>query len=392
MHPNVIFVSFDALRKDFLKTYNNSVSHVTVFERAAEKGVVFHNAFPNGNWTVPSHASMFSGLEPYDHEVYNWNESLKLNTTTIFSLARDLGYKTVCYASNGVTPIIGNEKGLFDYIAHTWDSYIDSIKQSVKPWFVFLHFLETHAPYGIDSKYTPEPNDLDFVLENNKFNYIRKLICSDQISLVEKAYRKQLQKASDVVNKLWNQLGENTVVILCSDHGEDWRPYHPFHCSFEEAVLRIPLVACSPAYNPAVNFNLIAHSDMLSLLCILAGWPQDLCSKKTEAGDLKKWMPDSAQKGRIIICGPNSFDNNEVYFAVRDLNHMAILQPSKRSYQVYEIGQDGHRRSLHSESVDSIFLETLEQVAQKCEGKRPYVEPSENPEEIIKHLKQLGYI
>lgn len=393
IYPNIILVSFDALRKDFIQTYNRSVLQATVFERVAEKGIVFHNAFPNGNWTVPSHASIFSGLEPLEHNVYNWNESLTPGADNIFTKAKQLGYRIAFYGSEGVIPIIQNHKHIFDFIGNSWDRSVTNIRKSDRPWIIFWHFLETHAPYGIKPNHKPNLEKLDYVLETDEFNYIRELICSKQISVIEEACRNQLIKASNAVNKLWECLGENTVVMLCSDHGEDWRPYYPFHCSFEEPVLRIPMIACSPYFKSKINnFNLVSHSDMYLLLSYLANWPTEQYDKNERYRKIKNWISDSAIENRVLICGPDSFSNEEVYFALRNQDSMIICQPSKKGYQFYRICKNGNRILLPIESVDVVLLKAAERVLMKCDEKTPYIKPDENPEEIIEHLKQLGYI
>ncbi|MFC4438918.1 MULTISPECIES: sulfatase [Natrialbaceae] len=64
-HPNVLLLVFDALRADALSCDEAAFGvETSAFDRVAERGTVFENAFAVGPWTPPSHGAMFSGKYP----------------------------------------------------------------------------------------------------------------------------------------------------------------------------------------------------------------------------------------------------------------------------------------------------------------------------------------
>src|ERR1700760_4555648 len=69
---NVFWISIDSLRRDFLHAYNPALMRSTYLDELAQTGCVFENAFPGGNWTMPSHASMLTGQDTTSHMIWSW--------------------------------------------------------------------------------------------------------------------------------------------------------------------------------------------------------------------------------------------------------------------------------------------------------------------------------
>src|SRR5208283_4968523 len=65
--PNVILIIVDTLRADHLSCYHYDRLTSPNFDRLAANGVLFENAIATSSWTLPSHASMFTGLYPNQH-------------------------------------------------------------------------------------------------------------------------------------------------------------------------------------------------------------------------------------------------------------------------------------------------------------------------------------
>ena len=68
--PNVLWVVLDTVRSDRLSLYGHDVPTSPGLERFAERATVFHQTRAASNWTLPSHASMFTGLYPSSHGVH----------------------------------------------------------------------------------------------------------------------------------------------------------------------------------------------------------------------------------------------------------------------------------------------------------------------------------
>ena len=65
----VVLISIDTLRADHLGAYGHHRFTSPVLDEFAAKGVVFEDASATTGWTLPSHASMLTGLFPLRHGV-----------------------------------------------------------------------------------------------------------------------------------------------------------------------------------------------------------------------------------------------------------------------------------------------------------------------------------
>ncbi len=388
--PNILIVSFDALRKDFVAAYSPEGGPEDVFARGAKSGVVFDAAMGSGNWTVPSLASLFTGLVGQQHGIYNWRERIPLGTETLFDQAVDAGYRCAFLSSLGVSKQVDNRIEKFTHFGDTYCGAHEEIADGDTPWCVFWHFLDTHAPYNMTA---PRPADLDKIdwqVSDNTINWLRELICTGQVDCITDQIRANIAKVSGLVDDLWSQLGENTLVALMSDHGEDFRRHMPFHCSFETSVLRIPLTISAPGLEPGRDNRLIAHADLKSLI-----W--DLATTNAEQRQARMAQSTISQRlNRISICGPDAFDNEEVFFAAANRDKILVIQPSIGVEQRYSLNYD-FRSRVHGREDDPVFtrLATAAKtiVAEFFDNHGKTVDVSDSDVSLmLEQLEKLGYI
>jgi len=83
---SVLFVVMDTVRKDHLSCYGYDRETTPGLERFAEEAAVFEEAVAPAPWTLPVHASMFTGLYPGDHGATQENPYLEDATTLAESL------------------------------------------------------------------------------------------------------------------------------------------------------------------------------------------------------------------------------------------------------------------------------------------------------------------
>lgn len=97
---NVLLISLDSLRSDFMSTYGHVPTHAPeakttpAIDKLAEEGVVFENFKSNTSWTLPSHMSMMTGEPDIVHSVIEGPFALDPTRPTIASVLRFLGYAT----------------------------------------------------------------------------------------------------------------------------------------------------------------------------------------------------------------------------------------------------------------------------------------------------------
>ncbi len=116
--PNVLLVVLDTVRADHLSLHGYARNTTPNLKRFAERGVVFHRARAAAPWTLPSHASLFTGRWPHELgvEERGWLDRAR---PTLAEHLRDRGYATAGFVGN--TFFCGRESGL----ARGFEAYHD---------------------------------------------------------------------------------------------------------------------------------------------------------------------------------------------------------------------------------------------------------------------------
>jgi arylsulfatase A-like enzyme/Flp pilus assembly protein TadD len=207
--PPVILISIDTLRSDHLPAYGYRAIATPAIDRLAADGIVYERAFSHVPLTLPSHASIFTGLLPAHHGVRdNAGFRLDAKTPTIASMLRAHGYATGGVVSAYVLRATTNASLGFDAyddqipfiegaptgnVARSGRDSMAIAKQwiatkSAQPFFAFVHLFEPHTPY--------EPS------------YDGEIVTSDAL-------------VGDLLDSLRaSGVYDDALIILLSDHGE----------------------------------------------------------------------------------------------------------------------------------------------------------------------------
>jgi hypothetical protein len=128
--PNVIIITIDALRRDFVSAYEKT--HVTTpnIDRFAERGYRFENSFSNNPWTIPSMTTMLTGRYPSVHRV-DAGTSLG-DLPTLAEILKSHRYQTEAYIGNGIMDSdYGYSKGFDVYGVHHEEIWLRPFKRTV---------------------------------------------------------------------------------------------------------------------------------------------------------------------------------------------------------------------------------------------------------------------
>ena len=68
--PNIVLITLDTVRADHLSCYGYRRLTTPSLDRFSQEGVLFKNAYAPSPWTLPSHASLFTGMYPTRHGAY----------------------------------------------------------------------------------------------------------------------------------------------------------------------------------------------------------------------------------------------------------------------------------------------------------------------------------
>lgn len=247
--PPVILISIDTLRADRLPAYGYTKIETPALERLRRDGLLYENAYSHVPLTLPSHASLFTGLLPPEHGVRD-NLGYRLEGDkhpTLASLLKQRGYAT----GGGISAwVLRKDSG----IAHGFDFWEDSVETPVEvdaagnvqrpggetlakllpwldrvkaqPFFLFFHIYEPHSPFD-----PPEPFK----------------------SRYADPYDGDVAAADAVIGRLLAELDqrglyEPSLIALVSDHGEGLGDHgEEFHgILLYREVLHVPLMLKLP--------------------------------------------------------------------------------------------------------------------------------------------------
>ena len=128
--PNILWIVWDTVRADRLGLYGHSAPTTPNLERWARKARVF-DATSTSCWTIPAHASMFTGLYPSEHGMHRLRSVLAPELPTVASLVRDAGYETYLFSAN---PHLSARTGLangFDVVESPHESGLTERAQQI---------------------------------------------------------------------------------------------------------------------------------------------------------------------------------------------------------------------------------------------------------------------
>src|SRR5262249_29695133 len=117
--PDVVIVIYDAVRADIVTDARGGiVDWAPRLKEFARRSVQFRQAVSPAPWTVPSHASLFSGLSPLDHGAMEESPRIGDEVVTLAETLHDRGYRTLALVAN---PWLGISRGF----AQGFEKYVE---------------------------------------------------------------------------------------------------------------------------------------------------------------------------------------------------------------------------------------------------------------------------
>jgi len=287
---NLLLVTIDTLRADRLHAYGHAID-TPATDALARTGVVVEDATVQVPQTRPSHASLLTGRQPYEHRIRdNFSPPLDRSTPTMATLLQARGYDTAAFiASVVLTASSGLDRGFAFYDdpfsptsaavvegeERRGDEVVSSAlawlgKKRARPFFAWVHLYDPHAPYA-----PPEPY---------RKQYAGRLYDG------EVAYADaQVGRLLDFLER--QGLRGRTLVAVTSDHGEGLGDHREDeHMMFlYDSTLRVPLLLSWPGVLPAGarvkgQFRSV---DLLPTVLELLGLPPSPGSGASRAAALK---------------------------------------------------------------------------------------------------------
>ncbi len=278
--PNIVLISIDTLRPDFLGCYGHERPSSPSIDELAARGTLFTDVTSASPWTLPSHATMLTGLYPSHHGIVD--HVFQLESETLATRLSAAGYQTMAVVNShnigdaryGLLRGFDAQKA--EYVAEmdpptggpivnrgsaVTKKAISALEERDpnRPFFLFLHYYDVH------SDFTPAPEwKLEFVgpydgkLDGTTAQLSRWRsrgieLSEADVRWLHEMYAAEIRTLDAILERLFDHLeasglAESTLVVLTSDHGEEFYEHKGLlhgRTHYQE-LIRIPLILCGP--------------------------------------------------------------------------------------------------------------------------------------------------
>src|SRR6266852_1263430 len=248
--PNVVLITIDTLRADYLGCYGYSQIKTPNIDSLAAAGARFARALTVVPVTLPSHTAMLTGTYPMLSGIHDFSgNKLSPQQPTLTTVLKQSGYATgAVVASADLDSRFGLNQGFDFYYDHfdfsrleeanldemarpgnvVADQALDWLgKNSQKKFFLWMHLYDAHYPYP-----PPEPYSREYASQPY----------DGEIAFADEQVGRLLRFLKD------KGLYQNTVIVLTGDHGESLGEHgektHGFF--IYNATLHIPVILHLP--------------------------------------------------------------------------------------------------------------------------------------------------
>ena len=300
--PNLILISLDTVRWDHMSLHGYERETTPFLTELANESIVFDNAYSVASWTLTSHMTMLTGLNPGQHGVVEGDLALSPELPLLAETLKELGYETFGFHYPGWTdPEHGFGRG-FDIYAEHQDAVEagEHIRAALaernpnRPFFLFIHLFDAHSALR-DSYYTPPPawnasfsagaserlSGLDWKQLKKENGDLSPQQLEDAIALYDAGILFVDSALRDWVGE-WRAEGllADTLLAITADHGEglQTRPNSFWgHGGVFQEGLRVPLVLRFPDGWRAGErvTEIVGHVDLVPTVLDFVGLPHD---------------------------------------------------------------------------------------------------------------------
>ena len=454
--PNIILLTIDTLRADRVGCYGQGASLTPNLDRLAAQGVRFEQAITGGSWTQAAFPTIMTSTYAAMHG--GCLGPLSPQRPSPVSALTEHGYQTAGFVTS---PLLGRVYGydrgfteFFELIPEEQDPFLRRVKGGQKllqqplthqiyklagkdsrparvyvsaeevneavcswlqktsaPFFAWIHYMDVHWPYHLDANLV-QPRQIAQAWRDlnhlHQVNWQGAQITAEQrdhyIHLYETAVRYADAQIGHLLDYLQQSgLTDDTVLIVVSDHGEEFLERHYWghvETNLHDEIIKVPLLMHVPGQTSGqVVPDQVCTLDIMPTIL-------DLCHVPTPAGLLGKtlmpfWREDrEAEVSAIAIAerwrnevdvshmvavrtpqfkyiwGSNQPDQPRLYNLQADPaeNHNVVAQYPEQAQDLH-----GHLKT-HLQRATSVLVQTADTATPELDA------------DIIRRLRDLGYV
>ena len=407
--PNVVVITVDTLRADHLGCYGFEAARTPHIDALASQGVRAEHAIAATPITLPSHATIFTGLYPPAHGVRdNGMYKLPEDVETLAERLKAEGYRTQAFVSawvlhhrfnldqgfDGYDDVLATEgdPGMFRVPERSGQRTMDAVlswldtafapDKKGEPLLLWVHLFDPHQPYAPpeeDAKASPTLYDGEIASADRQIGrFVDKLRTKGAL--------------------------DDSILVFTSDHGESLGEHgEATHAVFiYEATVRVPLIIRYPRKLPAgTTYSASVRSvDLVPTVLGLA----DLKPMETQGLDLSKAMAGKAETPMVSPYSESMHPELEFGMAplhgIRSAQWTYIRAPRPELYdrskdpgELRNLLEDADPAVSQSATAEALTLDA--RLAQVFEDSKRFGQTSDvRPidAETAEMLKALGYM
>lgn len=379
--PDVVVVTLDTTRADRLGAYDYPGARTETIDRLAREGIRFENAYSPLPLTIPTHATMFTGLLPFHHHIRNNGDNvLAPEFTTLAEILRAEGWATAASVAAFVTT---RQWGF----AQGFDAYFDTLPENTgdknywhtersadqvvddalnwlasqpadRPVFLWLHVYDAHFPYVARGAYAESMKDRPYDAE---------------IAFVDD----QIQRLVDAFE------GRNVLWSLIGDHGEGLGDHdEPTHGLYTyNATQHIPWIVSGAGIPSAVVKEPVSAADLTPTLLRLLQLPiPEGLDGKPQPGSPTTPYAESYQLSERFRLAPHR--------TVVEGNLKLIATPKPELYDM--VADPGEKKNLAAERPQDVAR--LTRLLEAMNAAPPSAKQASLDADTLSQLAALGYV
>jgi arylsulfatase A-like enzyme len=281
---SLLLVTLDTTRVDHLSCFGYERATTPQLEKLAARAVRFRRAWSTSSWTLPAHASLFTGLYPSRHGAhyhpagdadlgdlvqlpvarYVRAGSLPEEVTTLAEIVAARGYRTGAFVAG---PWLHESFGVLQGFqtrddevqgfggrpaAAVTDSAISWLRDVPEeaPYLLFANYFDPHAPYEPVGTHPDLPRASEsFRPDYDALMRGEQALSDDERAILRDRYDAEIREMDRQLGRLLEAVlrrpdADRTLIIVTADHGEslgeEGRFGHGFWLS--EELVRVPLL------------------------------------------------------------------------------------------------------------------------------------------------------
>lgn len=422
--PNLLLIVVDTLRRDALGVYGAERDTSPALDAFAAGAVRFERAYAPAPWTLPSVASLLTGLHPGGHGVSSPRASLPAEAETLAERLSARGYATAGVVSHvalgtrsgfdqGHARYRDSEARGHDYISTEGVTrqaleLLDELAAGGAPFFLFVHYFDPHYDYerhpevGFAPPAASRVDGSEPVMELQR--RLEELDAAD-VALLRALYHEEVRHTDAGIGRLLDRLAalglaERTLVAVSADHGEEFmeRGWLGHTRTLYDELVRVPLLIRAPGVRPAVVAEPVSLVSLTPTLLELLGI--EVSGQRFHAPSLAELVRGEApapgdavltQVDYVPIFLPQTRTHKSALVAGR---HKLIRDEASGRLELYDLLDDpGEWRDLSSvqpELTSRLAAQLDDRLRRTARGRLGSAPREVSPEEL-ELLRGLGY-